>query len=168
MPLFEILVSAVGPAIAKTLLKVWAGENKLVSDSGDSVIEILTKLIPDIRARNEASRQLDSIGERAAESLAFTFEAEGRLLMVEDQEVVASLVARTLDSSKIDVKLLIQKTWNRSNLHNTSLVKRLKNWRKCPTGVCNFSPESSKKRVNRSSILLEFYLTSLNVPFQSC
>jgi hypothetical protein len=109
MPLFETLVSAVGPAIAKTLLKVWAGDNKVVSDGGDSAIDMLTKLIPDIRARNEARRQLDSIGERAAESLAFTFEAEGRLLMVEDQEAVASLVARTLDSSKIDVKLLIQK-----------------------------------------------------------
>src|SRR5689334_14325079 len=109
MPLFETLVSTVGPAIAKNLLKLWAGDNKVVSEAGDSSIDALTKLIPEIRTRNEARRQLESIGERAAQSLMFTFEAEGKFLMVEDQEAVASLVARILDSSKIDAELLVQK-----------------------------------------------------------
>ncbi|MGA8086967.1 MAG: NACHT domain-containing protein [Terracidiphilus sp.] len=109
MPLLETLVATVGPAIAKTLLKLWAGDNKLASEGGDSAIEVLTKLIPEIRARNETVRQLDAIGERAAESLMFTFEAEGKQLMVEDQEAVANLVARTLDHSRISTELLIQK-----------------------------------------------------------
>lgn len=109
MPLFETLVSTLGPTIAKTLLKVWAGDNKVASDVGGSSIDALTKLIPEIRARNETKRQLESIGERAAESLLFTFESEGKFLMVEDQEAVASLVGRTLDNTQIDTELLIQK-----------------------------------------------------------
>lgn len=109
MPLFETLVSTLGPGIAKTLLKVWAGDYKIASEAGESSIEALTKLIPEIRARNEAKRQLESIGERAAESLMFTFESEGKLLKIEDQEAVAALVGRTLDGSKIDTELLVQK-----------------------------------------------------------
>jgi hypothetical protein len=109
MPLFETLVSTVGPAIAKMLLKVWVGDNKIASEAGDSSVDVLTKLIPEIRTRHEAKRQLESIGERAAESLKFTFESEGKLLMVEDQEAVASLVAQTLDNGKIDAELLVEK-----------------------------------------------------------
>jgi hypothetical protein len=109
MPLFEIVVSALGPAIAKTVLKVWAGDNKAISEGSGSAIEVLTKLIPEIRARNEAKRQLESIGERAAESLMFTFESEGKLLMVEDQEAVVSLVAQTLDRNNINAEILVRK-----------------------------------------------------------
>lgn len=49
------------------------------------------------------------IGERAAESLAFIFETEGKYLMTDDQEAVADLVAQTLDRSKITAELLISK-----------------------------------------------------------
>ena len=45
MPLFETLVAAVGPAIAKTVLKLWARDNKVASEGGGSAIEALTKLI---------------------------------------------------------------------------------------------------------------------------
>lgn len=116
MPLLETLVLSIGPAIAKTLLKFWAGDNKLAAESGDSAIEALSKIIPEIRTRNEALRQLDAIGERAAESLIFTFEAEGKQLMIDDQEVVARLVAETLDHSNITTELLIQKDLDPSQL----------------------------------------------------
>ena len=109
MPLLETVVCAIGPAISKTVLKLWIGDNKIVSDASSSAVDALAKLIPDLRARNEAIRQLDSIGERAAESLMFTFHSEGRLLFADDQETVALLVARTLESAHIDSGLLIEK-----------------------------------------------------------
>ena len=62
MPLAESLILVVAPAIAKTVLKLWAGDEKLASESGGAAIEALGKLIPEIRARNEASRQLDAEG----------------------------------------------------------------------------------------------------------
>jgi hypothetical protein len=74
MPLLETLITTVAPSIAKTVLKLWAADDKLASAGGESTIEILTKLIPEIRARKEADRQLAAIGERAAESLVFIFE----------------------------------------------------------------------------------------------
>ncbi len=122
MPLIETLILTVGPAISKTLLKVWTGDSKLLSDAGDSVIDALTELIPDVRARNEAIRQLDAIGERAAESLKFIFETEGKLLMIEDQEALASLVAETLDHSRISAELLAQK-----DLDPVQLARHFKN-----------------------------------------
>src|SRR5215470_14762588 len=101
MPLIETLVVTVGPAIAKTVLKLWAGDRKVASEGAALATDTLAKLIPEIRARNEAERQLQVIGEKAAESLMFIFETEGKPLMIEDQEAVASLVAQTLDRSKI-------------------------------------------------------------------
>jgi hypothetical protein len=38
------------------------------------LIDALAKLIPDLRARGEAQRQLASDGEKAAESLEFIFD----------------------------------------------------------------------------------------------
>ncbi len=78
MPLAETLIVTVAPAIAKTVLRLWAGDEKLASEGGTAAIEVLTKLIPDLRARNEADRQLAAIGERAAASSTFIFETEGR------------------------------------------------------------------------------------------
>src|SRR5258708_5468794 len=109
MPLIETLVASVGPAIAKTVLKLWAGDNKVASEGGGSAIEALTKLIPEIRARKEAERQLEAIGERTAESLMFIFDTEGKQLMIDDQDAVANLVAQTLDHSRINVELLVQR-----------------------------------------------------------
>jgi len=83
MPLLETLITTVAPSIAKTVLKLWAADDKLASEGGVSTIDILTKLIPEIR-------KLAAIGERAAESLIFIFETEGKNLMTDDQEAVAS------------------------------------------------------------------------------
>jgi energy-coupling factor transporter ATP-binding protein EcfA2 len=109
MPLAETLIVAVAPAIARTVLKLWAGDEKLASEGGSAAVDVLSKLIPDLRARNEADRQLAAIGEKAAESLQFIFEIEGKTLLVDDQEAVARLVAETLDRSKISAELLVQK-----------------------------------------------------------
>jgi len=118
MPLLEILVSCVGPAVAKTVLKLWAGDNDAAVEAGGSAIDVLAKLIPDLRARNEAERQLQAIGEEAAESLKFTFETEGRQLMFDDQEAVAKLVAQTLDRSKISAELLLERDLDPVKLTN--------------------------------------------------
>ena len=109
MPLLETLVVSVGPAIAKTVLKLWAGDRKVASEGGGLAVDVLAKLIPEIRTRNEAERQLQTIGEKAAESLMFVFETEGRQLMVDDQQAVANLVAQTLDRSKISVEFLLER-----------------------------------------------------------
>src|SRR5260370_1074029 len=109
MALMETLIATVAPSIAKTVLKLWASDDKLASESGTSVIEILDKLIPEIRARKEADRQLAAIGEKAAESLLFIFETEGKILTADDHEAVAKLVAQTLDRSKITPDLLVRK-----------------------------------------------------------
>ena len=116
MPLAEILIAVVAPAIAKTVFKLWAGDEKLASETGGAAIEALGKLIPEIRARNEANRQLDAIGEKAAASLQFIFETEGKPLLADDQEAVAKLVAETLNRTKISVDLLVQKDLDPSRL----------------------------------------------------
>jgi hypothetical protein len=109
MPLLETLIMTVAPALAKTVVKVWVNDDKLVSEGASSTIDVLAKLIPDVRARNEAVRQLSAIGEKAAESLSFIFEREGRQLAADEQEAVASLVASTLEHSKITTDLLVEK-----------------------------------------------------------
>ena len=109
MPLLETLIATVAPAIARTVVKLWAAEDKSASEIGGASIDVLAKLMPDIRARTEANRQLAAVGEKAAESLAFVFDTEGKNLMTEDQEAVADLVAKTLDNSKITAELLISR-----------------------------------------------------------
>ncbi|MBZ5729443.1 MAG: hypothetical protein LAP87_31265 [Acidobacteriia bacterium] len=109
MPLLETLILTVAPSIAKTVLKLWAADDNLASEGGASTIDILAKVIPEIRARKEADRQLAAIGEKAAESLMFIFETEGKNLIIDDQEAVAKLVAQILDRSKITPDLLLRK-----------------------------------------------------------
>jgi Leucine-rich repeat (LRR) protein len=109
MPLFEILIATVAPAFAKTVLRVWAANDKVAADGGAAAVDVLAKLIPEIRTRKEAERQLEAIGEKAAESLHFIFETEGRHLITDDQEAVANLVAQTLDRTAIGAELLLQK-----------------------------------------------------------
>jgi hypothetical protein len=116
MALPETLIISVAPALSRAVLKLWAGDEKLASEGGDAAIEVLTKLIPDLRARNEADRQLAAIGERAASSLAFIFETEGKAIFVDDQDAVAKLVADTLDRSKISIDLLVSKDLDPSRL----------------------------------------------------
>ena len=41
MPLFETVVAVLGPAIAKTVLKLWTGDNKVVSEGADSAVGAL-------------------------------------------------------------------------------------------------------------------------------
>jgi hypothetical protein len=96
MPLVETLILTVAPAISKLVLKFWAGDEKLAAEGGNAAIDLLAKLIPDLRARKEAGRQLDAIGERAAASLQFTFDTEGKSLLTDDQDAVAILVAEAL------------------------------------------------------------------------
>jgi F0F1-type ATP synthase membrane subunit b/b' len=108
MPLAETLIAFVAPAITKTVLKLWVGDEKLAAAGGVG-IDILAKAIPELRVRNEANRQLDAIGEKAAESLQFIFETEGKSLLVDEQEAVAKLVAQTLDRAKITAELLVRK-----------------------------------------------------------
>ena len=109
MPLTETLITLVAPAITKTLLRVWVGHEKVALEAGSSAIDILTKLVPDIRARKETQRQLDAIGERAAQSLQFVFETEGKAIFADEQDEVAKLVAEMLDSASISVELIVAK-----------------------------------------------------------
>ena len=120
MPLLETLIATVAPSIAKTVLKIWAADGRVAVESATSTIEILAKVIPDIRARTEAERQLATIGERAAQSLQFIFDTEGRAILTDDQESLARLLAEALDHSKISADILLGK-----DLDPTKLAEHL-------------------------------------------
>ena len=76
MALVEVLTLQVGPAIDKEILKVWLKDRKFASDITSSLMDLLKSKAADVIAQRRASRQLEEIGERVAESLLPVFEME--------------------------------------------------------------------------------------------
>jgi hypothetical protein len=62
MPLIEALTLQVGPAIAKSILKVWLKDRKFASDIASSLMDLLKSKTADVIAQRRASRQFEEIG----------------------------------------------------------------------------------------------------------
>jgi hypothetical protein len=120
MALLETLTLQVGPAIAKAILKFWLKDSRVASDITASLMDFIKSKTTDVIAQQRAKRQFEEIGERVAESLLPVFEIEGTHLEEGARAAVAYAVARTLDKSRIDPKLIVER-----DLEPTKLVEHM-------------------------------------------
>jgi len=120
MALTETLLLQVGPAIAKTILRLWLKPIDAGVGLGTDIVDILKGKTSDVVAQQRAKRQFEAIGEKVAESLEPVFEGESGGLDEASRTAVAMAVASTLDQAKIDSTLLA-----RRNLEPAELAKHL-------------------------------------------
>ena len=69
-----LLITVLGPAIAKTILKVWLKDKTIAQDVSGALIEILKKKTEDALAQKSGNRVFEGIGEKVALSLKSQFE----------------------------------------------------------------------------------------------
>ncbi|HEX8683808.1 MAG TPA: NACHT domain-containing protein, partial [Ardenticatenaceae bacterium] len=118
MPLIEVLLGSLGPAIGKSLLKLWLKDQELAVDVGSSVIDLLKQKGMDFATQRAGARAFERIGDEVAQSLKPLF--KDARLEENEQEAVALAVAETLEKARIDTTLLAEK-----NLEPTVLAKFL-------------------------------------------
>ncbi len=107
MPLAEILIGSLGPAIAKSLLKVWLKDQELAADVGSELIDLLKQKGLDIATQRAGRRAFEKIGDEVAQSLAPLF--RGSDIDENGKEAVALAVGGTLDQARITAALLAEK-----------------------------------------------------------
>lgn len=72
----EVLVSTVGAAIGRALVKSWVGESELLTDVSVSTLDLLRAAGLDWRERRRVDRELAEITEQIGERLSSFFDAE--------------------------------------------------------------------------------------------
>ena len=109
MSLIESLTLIVGPALAKSVLRLWLRDHHISSDLGSSLIDLVKLKCSDAIAQHRGERQFEVIGEKIAESLLPVFEIEGAKLNENGRKAVALMTAKTLNSAGITATLLLEK-----------------------------------------------------------
>ena len=113
-PTIEILITTIGFAVAKSLVKVWMKEFVVVEEIAGSILDLLKGRTSDLIAARKGSRQFEEIGDRVAKSLEpifrlYELEAEidektqNRKL---NKQAVAEAVALAINSTPITALLL--------------------------------------------------------------
>jgi len=89
MALLEALALKLGPAIAKSILKLWMKDQKLAADITSNIIDFIKSKTTDVVVQQRAKRQFEEIGEKVAESLLVIFDADGAPLDENSRTAVA-------------------------------------------------------------------------------
>ena len=105
--LLETLLTNVGPAIAKTILKHWLKDYGVAADVGVEIVDILKSKVNDIRTQRQAERQFSEIGDRIAESLLPIIEQDVRLTESE-RVATTNAVAETINRAELTTKEILE------------------------------------------------------------
>jgi hypothetical protein len=109
MSLIESLTLTVGPALAKSVLRLWLLNHGVVSDLSASLIDLLKEKCSDAIAQHRGERQFEAIGEKVAESLLPLFQNEVANITENGRKAVAMMVAETLNRAAIQPTLLLDR-----------------------------------------------------------
>ena len=66
MGLLESLALAVGPAIAKAILRSWLDDSDILASTSTSLVDLLARKTKDIIAQQRGRRQFEEIGEKSS------------------------------------------------------------------------------------------------------
>jgi hypothetical protein len=106
--LLESLAIGIGAAISKGVLKLWLKDEPLLIAASEKGTDLFSKHFEDYLARQEAKRQFEKIGERAARSILGLLDKEGSDLSEEQRRVAADAAAETIAQTPIASDLLVQ------------------------------------------------------------
>jgi len=123
MPLLETLVTGIGAAVAKGVLKMWLKDDPIVLSASVTAADILKGKIEDIRKRNAAGRELAAIGDRSAASFEQLIEKEQTPLDEADVETIANSAAEVINNTELTADLLTQNNLDPSDLAEFFLTR---------------------------------------------
>ena len=106
MPLLETIAIALGPSIAKAIVKSWFGQG-WKTDLTSGLVDLLKGQGEKALARQDKEYRIEKIGEQIAARMRTLFEHEGATLGEQKRAVIAQEVALTLAKSRITSGLLV-------------------------------------------------------------
>jgi Leucine-rich repeat (LRR) protein len=132
-----LLITVLGPAIAKSILKVWLKDKTIAQDVSSALVDILKKKTEDALAQKSGNRVFEGIGEKVALSLKPHFEgfSEKQALLV------GRMVSESLDRAEITAEFLAQR-----NLDPVALAQHILDTVK-PAMKLNKAAQSLYKRI---------------------
>ncbi len=123
MSLLGTLTIALGPSIAKAMLKSWLGEGLQTTLAG-KLVDLLKDKRVETKEQREAAQKIDKIGEQVVARVRPIFEHEAQELSEPDREVVILEAAETLVQAEISVNLLVDLVLDSSKLTRHLLKTR--------------------------------------------
>jgi hypothetical protein len=118
------LAVAVGPAIAKAILKVWLKDKNFLESIGESITDLICTQTEDAFAQKKAERQFQEIGDRVAQGLVPLFESDGASLEENSKSAVAFAVSETLEKTPITAQFILDRKLDPIELANHLLKAR--------------------------------------------
>ena len=109
MPLLESLITGIGAAVAKGVLKMWLKEDSLILDTTLSTTDIFKVKLTDILHQNAADREFEKIRDRSATSFEKFLEKEQSELPEETIILIANAAAEVINNTKITAELVVDK-----------------------------------------------------------
>lgn len=128
MGVVEILITLVGPAIARMMLVRWLGNADVSDELTGSIKDLIAWSVKDKRAQLKAERFFTDIGEEIAESLMQIFNIEGADIIDERKKIIAQAVGETLP--QVRANRALETILLKYDLQATAISKHLLKTRK--------------------------------------
>ena len=119
MPLLESLVTGIGAAVAKGVLKVWLKDDPLVLAASTTTTDLLKKKLTNVFDRRAAERELEKITDRSAKSFMQLIDKEESTLGLEIGGAI--IYEKLADESDTYASLRIAQTYTRQLSENAKV-----------------------------------------------
>ena len=106
MPLIEVLVTGIGTAVARAVLKMWLKDTAIGEAAATSIVDILKSKLDDVIKRGAAQREFEKIRDRSAISFQQLLVKDDSQLDETDVEFIANAAAELIVNTDFTPELL--------------------------------------------------------------
>ena len=142
MALLEVLAVRLGGALAKSVLKLWLGDETIGRDLGLTLVDIVDAKVPGYLDRRRTVRQFQRVADEVAERLRPMVENEFRGLAENEQEAAVRAVADVIDGAGVSATLLV-----RHDLDPVALERHFR--AAAPPGITSLLPADGEQLYGR-------------------
>jgi hypothetical protein len=142
MPILSLVTYAIGPSIAKAILKLWLKDQSILPDVIPDLLDLLKSAAQGERDAHQAARRIEDLGVQVVQQLQPVFDDAGPSVGDTSHATVAQELATTLAAARIQPRLLIE-----CNLDPALLTRHLKNTRLDAAKLLSTAEESLYQRL---------------------
>lgn len=123
MALIETLITGMGTAIAKGILKLWLKDEVIALETTTSLTDILSKKISNFREKRATERLFEEIADQVGESISQMLKKEASEISEKQLEIIANAASETINQTEINSELLVKQNLDPQLLANFFLER---------------------------------------------
>jgi len=93
----ELIISKIGEAVAKAILKLWLGESGIIGNLAGSSVDVIGTLSLDFLSKRKLEREFHQIADRVSDNLFALFELEGSKIDENDKSAIIIALGDAID-----------------------------------------------------------------------